>query len=94
MFNAHHNGRFEPSESTQIDAQFNPLMVRPDDEKRVALAARALRAIVRVASYLNRQQRIWITASHLRRLDDRTLRDIGVERDQIETVVRDRSVNW
>ena len=37
-----------------------------------------------------KERRVRSTASRLHRLNDRTLRDIGLERDKIEPVVRSR----
>ena len=39
---------------------------------------------------LQKERRVRSTVSRLHRLNDRTLRDIGLERDNIEPVVRSR----
>ncbi|MDH3666878.1 MAG: DUF1127 domain-containing protein [Paracoccaceae bacterium] len=85
---------FDASHDTQHDAAFNPFMVRPKTVAEPSLLVRLWGAAAKLVAALDRRRKVWLTVDRLRRLDDRTLRDIGVERDQIETVIRDQSVRW
>ena len=76
------------------DTSFNPFMIHPKQATKPVFPVRIWHLIQRVAAAINRRRKVWITIDRLRRLDDKTLRDIGVERDQIETAVQARSVRW
>ncbi len=51
----------------------------------------AIEAARRVCMALERERRLRATIRELHGLNDRTLKDIGLQREDIEVVVRDRS---
>ncbi len=85
---------FDASHDTQHDAAFNPFMIRARTAAEPSFLVRFWGAAANLSAAINRRRKVWITIDRLRRLDERTLRDIGIQRDQIETVIRDQSARW
>ena len=57
---------------------------------RATTLSRLLEAVQSVWTRLERERRLRATIRELHGLNDRTLRDIGLQREDIEAVVRDR----
>ena len=61
---------------------------------RQAVHALGIGRILSLVEALRRNWRLGRTIETLRALDDRTLADIGLRRDEIEAVLRGRSRRW
>ena len=61
---------------------------------KTALVGRVGAAVLKWWNQVQKARRLRATIRTLHRLNDHSLRDIGLERDDIERVVRERSPGW
>jgi uncharacterized protein YjiS (DUF1127 family) len=61
---------------------------------KTGLVGRIAAAVMKGWDQVQKARRLSATINTLHRLNDHSLRDIGLERDDIERVVRERSREW
>ena len=71
-----------------------PLTVRTTPSAPTSFLGRFAGAVADAFAAIDRDRRYRMTVEELRRLNDRTLRDIGLNRDDIENVVREQFKDW
>ena len=71
-----------------------PLTIRTTPTAPTSFLGRFAAAVTDAFTAIDRERRYRKTVEELRRLNDRTLRDIGLSRDEIEHTVRKQSMEW
>jgi len=71
-----------------------PLTIRTEPNAPTSFMGRFAGAVADAYAANDRARRYRRTVDQLHRLNDRTLRDIGLNRDDIEHVIREQSTRW
>ena len=71
-----------------------PLTIRTTPNAPTSFLRRFAGAVADAYAAIDRVRRYRRTVDQLHRLNDRTLRDIGLSRDDIEHVIREQSRHW